>query len=411
MYIFIFLYNNCIFVCIAHPFEVNQLHILKRRNYSIIEQMEWFDESLASSVKKSGESLYAPMNTKFDKTLFEGLEDTSATPVATAATLPLANKILKRGKRDLQSLLPKATYTGRKFGDEHLKGPNIGPLLPQKCYKRNWWEVKTNGFAPQLLLHVAPLIEADSGVKRDYSKITVSNGNTREEVSNVMEKILKKSGLASQVLTNTAMAYIQKKESYAELTAFTLQRSKEFHHQNKRCVPSDEKDILEQLTSKLAEQQHNIQNQMNQKKLNSNSPPITIDMGEVLGGFSIAVHNEGFMVTSAKYGNTLEISNVGQSVVFVKDTVASNNSFSDVMGDSGGNVISCTVKLMNRDVIIENFIKKWKAAEAAAENVDTKDDVLNLIELLGTTSASNVNNLKDEMNRMIELLKVETMDK
>ena len=69
---------------------------------------------------------------------------------------------------------------------------------------------------------------------------------------------------------------------------------------------------------------------------------VDVNMG-LLGEFTVHVYADGFVVYSKQWGDTVEISNVGQSVMFVRDHNVS--SAKTVIGDGSGQVISCSVSI------------------------------------------------------------------
>jgi len=73
---------------------------------------------------------------------------------------------------------------------------------------------------------------------------------------------------------------------------------------------------------------------------------VDVSMG-ALGEFTVHVYSDGFVVHSKKFGNTLEISNIGQPIMFVRDF--NQTSSKTVLGDIAGDVISCTVSLVADD--------------------------------------------------------------
>jgi mannosidase alpha-like ER degradation enhancer 2 len=67
---------------------------------------------------------------------------------------------------------------------------------------------------------------------------------------------------------------------------------------------------------------------------------VEVSMGP-LGDFTVYVYSDGFIVKSRTDGNALEISNVGQDLMFVRD---SNDEGSEtVIGDMAGQVVTCSV--------------------------------------------------------------------
>ena len=374
-----------IFSTEAHPFSVSQLKKLTRSNFSVAEQMEWFAEAHGAN-KASGLMLHAPMQGTFDKSEFLTTAETSVTPAPNtgAALRAKARAERRRAVADKAAAGLAGTSKAlrlreedRKFGSEHLHGPNHGPLLPLQCYKKQWWEVKSTGFAPALLLHVAPLIEADGGTRRDYSDIDISSPIDRSIVTEVIGQLMGRTSLSTKITANRIMKINQKRKvrTDIELEAVTVLKLKEFHKLHNRCAVSDEAEEKEKASVKAKEKQAGANIAAgHQKKLDQHAEPVDIEMG-ALGGFKVSVQTEGFTVTSKKYGNTLEISNVGQTVVFVKDSIATSNSFSAAMGDSGSNAVACKVRLVNREEILKEFLHNnfddFHSKKASAELRET----------------------------------------
>jgi hypothetical protein len=65
----------------------------------------------------------------------------------------------------------------------------------------------------------------------------------------------------------------------------------------------------------------------------------------VLGRFLVTVYSDGFLVHSELAGDTIEISNVGDSVVFVRDFDSASSK--TVIADRNGRVATCTVALVD----------------------------------------------------------------
>ena len=62
-----------------------------------------------------------------------------------------------------------------------------------------------------------------------------------------------------------------------------------------------------------------------------------------LGDFTVYVYNDGFIVKSRTDGDIIEISNVGQDLMFVRDSNKEGSAV--VIGDQSGQVSSCTVSV------------------------------------------------------------------
>ena len=88
---------------------------------------------------------------------------------------------------------------------------------------------------------------------------------------------------------------------------------------------------------------------------------VDVSMGD-LGDFTVHVYTDGFVVHSKTYGNTLEISNVGQPVMFVRDFDASSSK--TVLGTITGDVQTCSVT-------VEAAEYTGDAAEAAEKQEST----------------------------------------
>ena len=69
---------------------------------------------------------------------------------------------------------------------------------------------------------------------------------------------------------------------------------------------------------------------------------VEVNMG-ALGEYTVFVYSDGFIVHSKKYGNTLEISSVGQPTMFVRDY--DETSSVTVLGDIKGSVQFCSVRV------------------------------------------------------------------
>lgn len=69
---------------------------------------------------------------------------------------------------------------------------------------------------------------------------------------------------------------------------------------------------------------------------------IEVNMG-ALGEFKVQVFSDGFIVRSKVWGDTLEISNVGQPVMFVRDS--NSDSVKTVIGSVDGRVVSCSIAI------------------------------------------------------------------
>jgi hypothetical protein len=80
---------------------------------------------------------------------------------------------------------------------------------------------------------------------------------------------------------------------------------------------------------------------------------VEVSMG-ALGDFQVQVYQDGFVVHSKAWGDTLEISNVGQPTMFLRDQAAeggegkgSGSGAKTVMGSMDGRVVSCTVGIVD----------------------------------------------------------------
>ncbi len=70
---------------------------------------------------------------------------------------------------------------------------------------------------------------------------------------------------------------------------------------------------------------------------------VEVSMG-ILGDFTVHVYADGFVVYSKKFGNTLEISNIGQPIMLIRDF--NKTSSKTLLGDIAGDVIDCTVSVI-----------------------------------------------------------------
>lgn len=89
---------------------------------------------------------------------------------------------------------------------------------------------------------------------------------------------------------------------------------------------------------------------------------VDVSMG-ALGEFTVHVYSDGFVVHSKKFGNTLEISNIGQPIMFVRDF--NKTSSKTVLGDIAGDVISCSVSLVPNDMPLGSQEEESPGSEGA----------------------------------------------
>ncbi len=69
---------------------------------------------------------------------------------------------------------------------------------------------------------------------------------------------------------------------------------------------------------------------------------VSISMGP-LGDFTVHVYSDGFIVKSRTDGDTIEISNVGQDIMFIRDSNQQGSAV--VVGDQSGQVSACSVSV------------------------------------------------------------------
>ena len=89
-------------------------------------------------------------------------------------------------------------------------------------------------------------------------------------------------------------------------------------------------------------------------------PEARISLGS-LGEFVIKMFQDGFIITSILDGNTVEISNIGQNLIFVSDRggdlfSSSKHSHGTVTGSVSGNTITCSIRLKTAGKLLMIYI-------------------------------------------------------
>lgn len=203
-----------------------------------------------------------------------------------------------------------------------MTGPTHMPLLPQTCTKTPWWQLRKSSFGFQ------PTQFSVHGYDNEFLYLHRSYMSDKSNHTNTN----KKGGIAFEIL-NRAVGKLKKKPTQANVRRYDI------------CYPGDQNDISSTPGSTQSPKQAQQQPQF-----------IKLDMG-LLGHFQVKIFGEGFTVTSAKYGDTLEISNVGENLVFVRDS--NRSSYRSVMGDVSGNMITCIVKM---DPVALMLVEAYDAA-------------------------------------------------
>ena len=118
-----------------------------------------------------------------------------------------------------------------------------------------------------------------------------------------------------------------------------------------------------------------------------------------LGDFTVNIYSDGFLVTSKLFGNSLEISNVGENVVFVRDF--DSDSSKTVIADRAGRVVTCSVGLVDTHgapILVESEV------EVDEKNVNTSNDATDDEDSDAAAAAAAANKAaKEKVTRMVPL--------
>jgi hypothetical protein len=225
-------------------------------------------------------------------------------------------------------------------------------LLPNKCYKKLYWDIP-------------------SSFKINYGDYKLNSELTRAE-------LIEQKKIKDELINESSNANAAKIANILKYTSFDTDSITNPIDDNLHSIYDDEANYNDK--KPLKNRKHNAcypedepSQTSNSKEHTSNpSQTINVNMGP-LGEFVVTVYADGFVVESKSFGDTIEISNIGQSVAFVRDV--NTISTKTIIGDISNEIVtSCSVSIVtpnpNKDINPSSFssssIKLWERSCSVA---------------------------------------------
>ena len=208
------------------------------------------------------------------------------------------------------------------------KSPN---LLPLKCIKGLWWDSGTVAYDAEYLKNQQI---RRTGPKSKSAQNTASASTRR--ITTAVNSVNVAALLSASSLPSAA------DNSDTKLDTLLYDWPLAGVRRSDTCYDSDIKNISPTSVT--------IETIVDQQKRQSSPQKVTV-YAESMGEFTVTMYPDGFMVVSKDHGDKLEITNVGESFVFVgyQLAAAQNSRSKTIIGDQTGKTVVCTVALVNRD--------------------------------------------------------------
>ena len=204
----------------------------------------------------------------------------------------------------------------------------ISPKLPLKCQKGMWWTSSRTAYDPNYMRDQRgdPSYMTDS----DSDDIKVVKGSVRQSTT------LANSAKVASMLHSSSLRDLSDRD--ARKGQVSQQMSREYRRPS-TCYDEDIQIVQPPETADF---------QADSTKDADMSRKVSIN-AEQLGDFEVTVYPDGFMVYSKNERDTLEITNIGERLVFVGYMGNSPSAKSKtVVGDRSGKTVTCTVSLTDR---------------------------------------------------------------
>ncbi len=191
--------------------------------------------------------------------------------------------------------------------------------LPVHCPKRLWWD------------------SVDS-YKVDYFDFNAApNSNTQPKVvfqgATITEKEMIREVSIRNARNLSALLKIALGKNFTGSTSF-MRLTKELKPKRPQTCYSDEEPAVD---------------------VNAAQHVLDVNMG-VLGDFTVHVYPDGFVVNSKQYKDIVEVSNVGKSILLVRDI--NEDSVKTTIGHKDGTILTCSVSVIFKSEKV-NIDTKW----------------------------------------------------
>lgn len=204
-------------------------------------------------------------------------------------------------------------------------------LLPIKCYKKLYWDIPSS-----------------FNINYGDFKLNSNSDLTRAE-------LLEQKKIKDEVMIEFSNANAAKISHILKYTRFNTDSTTNLIDMNLHSFNVDKSNINNK--KDLKNRKHNacypedepIQASSSEEQTSNPSQTINVNMGP-LGEFVVIVYADGFVVKSKSWGDTIEISNIGQSVAFVRDVNAISTK--TIIGDIVNEIVtSCSVSIVTPSTV------------------------------------------------------------
>ena len=297
--------RNYIFSTEAHPFDTLQIgEVCASRNHISDYEQGHLEQQGGESGGEKGRDVYALFADMMES--FERLD------------AEFADEYLEPGSE------PPSTSMNVNTSDPQYVVWQEGRTLHQellKCPKTAWWSFQSYHLPDSSHTDIAQrkLSRSKKSKKgKDVKSIKDDMGNKKTPAGNLLDML------------KTLSSQIQNVGSIKKLTSGGDEGDE------------DEEDGDDPLgTCPFQDDPSRAMNQQQPEEGGGKAEnTVELNVG-VLGSFSVHVFSDGFVINSQLFGNTMEISGIGQPSMFVKEYNASHSSA--VVAMKGGEVASCEV--------------------------------------------------------------------
>jgi Glycosyl hydrolase family 47 len=207
------------------------------------------------------------------------------------------------------------------------KSPN---LLPLKCMKGLWWDSGMVAY------------DAEYVKNQRLRRTSPKSKNTISMVSPTTRRITTAVNSVNVAALLSASSLPSADDSDGALDTWLNNWPLPGVRRSDTCYDSDVKNVS---PSSVA-----VEAVVDQQKRQSPPQKVTVH-ADSLGEFAVTMYPDGFMVVSKDHGDKLEITNVGESFVFVGHqlSAAHRSRSKTIIGDQTGKTVVCTVALVDRD--------------------------------------------------------------
>jgi Glycosyl hydrolase family 47 len=208
--------------------------------------------------------------------------------------------------------------------------PILSHPLPLRCQKGLWWDSSSLGYDAEYVRDQQRKQSSRSKGSADAAR--VSSYTARRTIAAL------NSAKIAALLHSSSLPDVHRGEGApdAELTDWMLGENNGDHPDT--CYDGDA--ALHSPSPDVGEVPVNHEKQPPPQKITVNA--------QTLGEFDVSVYPDGFVVVSKEHGDTIEISNIGESVVFVGYVWGTPDSQSKAfITDHLGRTVTCTVGLLD----------------------------------------------------------------